>query len=144
MKNNIVLALMILVLAACSKNEEESANKISTSCDKVASTEVLNLESSDNQSVNILEASYIEGCLSVTLQYAGGCEDHEINMSLIPSTTLPASIDVFEAIILHETTDMCEANITETISFDISEIYSGDRDTNINFQGSDVVVEIRG
>lgn len=135
---------MILIFAACSKNEDNEQSRSVNGCDKVATSQVVNIASLDQPAISVLEAEYSEGCLNINVQYGGGCEEHVINLSLIPAPSLPASADVFEAFVLHESTDQCEALITETVSFDISQIYDGQRDASIMFNGSDVVVEIKG
>ena len=72
----------------------------------------------------LVQAVNIEGdCLRLTLQYSGGCAEHEVNLVLmIPECgTPPLPSPTFE--ISHDANgDMCEAWITKDYSFNISGI----------------------
>lgn len=78
-------------------------------------------DSLKNDPVNV-SAVKIEGdCLRLTLQYGGGCREHEINLVLIVPECATPPLPPPAFLISHDDKDdACDAWITKEYSFDIS------------------------
>jgi len=109
----------ILCLNACT----EQVVLPDSDCQKYKELGYLNQDSLKTDPF-VVQAVKIEGdCLRLTLQYSGGCKEHEVNLVLmIPECgTPPLPPPTFE--ISHDANgDSCEAWITKEYSFDISGI----------------------
>ncbi len=81
-----------------------------------------------------------DDCLNVTFQYGGGCiEDHLIELVWNGSMALSLPPQIWVKIV-HDDQDFCEALITKTVSYDISEISDGP--FIINFETTDTTLLI--
>ncbi|MBC8005840.1 MAG: hypothetical protein H7X84_10235 [Verrucomicrobia bacterium] len=113
----ILLIVSLSLLTACSEQMIIPQN----SCPNYKELYYLDSDSLKTDPVNV-SAVNIEGdCLRLTLQYSGGCKEHEVNLVLvIPECgTPPLPPPAFR--ISHDANgDMCEAWLTKVYSFDIS------------------------
>lgn len=114
----ILLIVSLSLLTACS---EQVILPTESGCPEYKELYYLQSDSLKTDPVNV-SAVKIEGnCLRLTLQYSGGCAEHEIELVLmVPECgTPPLPPPAF--LIGHDANgDMCEAWITKEYSFDIS------------------------
>ncbi len=84
-----------------------------------------------------------DDCLEISLSYGGGCEAHVFTMYLMPNRCGTPPVPPPSLVLCHESNgDMCEAYITETVSFSLTTLQSlgGNPITfslSLNFDGSD-------
>ena len=92
-------------------------------CRKYVELNYSNYNSLRTDQVSLISATVDGDCLMLTLQYSGGCEDHQIDLALIQPEcgTLPLPPPTFE--IRHNANnDVCKALVTKKYSFDVSGI----------------------
>ncbi|MBV5349090.1 hypothetical protein JZU61_05500, partial [bacterium] len=92
-------------------------------CAKYVELNYSNYNSLKTDPLNLINAKIDGDCLVLTLQYGGGCKEHQIDLALIQPEcgTPPLPPPTFE--IRHNANDdVCKALITKEYSFDISGI----------------------
>jgi len=77
-----------------------------------------------------------DNCLFIEVQYSGGCDEHDIQMAANGwIKTNPVQVD---ARLIHDNQDLCDALLTEEISFDLLSIrYSDSSKIIVNLKGVD-------
>jgi hypothetical protein len=121
MKQIFLFAFFISCLfqSACTEQIETSQN----SCTKYVELNFSNYNSLKTDPLSLISAKIDGDCLLLTLQYGGGCKEHQIDLALIQPEcgTPPLPPPTFE--IRHNANDdVCKALITKEYSFDISGI----------------------
>lgn len=119
---SIALLICSFCMCACTKQvqviEVQSGN-----CHRYTELNYLNYDSLKNDPINLLNVKMEHDCLLLTLQYGGGCKEHQVDLALIlpEKITHPLLSPTFE--IRHNSNnDVCKALITKDYSFDISGI----------------------
>lgn len=110
----------IFLIAGCS---EPVALIQQDDCSSYKEISFLNYDSLKSDPITLLSATIEGDCLKLTLQYGGGCEEHQVDLALILPVcgTPPLPPPTFE--IRHDAKgDACKALITEEYSFDLSGI----------------------
>lgn len=115
----ILLIVSYSLLTACS----EQVIVPESSCTKYKELGYLNQDSLKSDPINVLGVKIEGDCLRITLQYGGGCQEHEVNLVLmIPECGTPP-LPPPDFRISHDANgDVCKALITKEYSFDISGI----------------------
>jgi hypothetical protein len=93
------------------------------SCPNYVELNYSNYDSLKTDPIQVADAGIDGDCLFLTLQYSGGCKEHEVDLALIlpECGTPPLPPPTFE--IRHNANDdSCEAWLTKLYSFDISGI----------------------
>jgi len=126
MKQVFLLAILITLLfqSACTEQIETNQND----CTKYVELNYSNYNSLKTDPLSLISAKVEGDCLVLTLQYGGGCKEHQIDLALIQPEcgTPPLPPPTFE--IRHNANDdVCKALITEEYSFDISGIREKDK-----------------
>ena len=106
-------------LVACTEQVEMSQGN----CTKYVNLNYFNYDSLKTDPLTIIDVKITGDCLMLTLQYGGGCKEHQIDLVLIQPEcgTPPLPPPTFE--IRHNANgDACKALITKEYSFDISGI----------------------
>lgn len=77
-------------------------------------------------------------CLKVSVSYGGGCEEHFFEYA-IDGSILKTDPPILELSILHNDTDLCEAYITEELSFGLGdhEVFKTNPIMYIKIKGND-------
>ncbi len=122
------LLILALLWVSCRKEEPQAAlpsekSKVEITNSLDAYNRALQNRSAQNSDPFVLDTLYIDGdSLKITLSYSGGCARHSFKIiwnELITSSN-PPSVDL---LLLHDAHgDMCEAMITETLAFALSEL----------------------
>lgn len=118
MKSAIIAFLIFLL--ACTNQEEIIRN---ADCRKYITLNYSNYDSLKTDPLVLRDVKFDGDCLVLTLQYGGGCKDHQIDLAFIQPEcgTPPLPPPTFE--IRHDARgDACKALITKDYSFDISGI----------------------
>lgn len=115
----ILLLVSYSLLTACT----EEVIKPQSGCPKYKELGYLNQDSLKNDPIHV-QAVKIEGdCLFLTLQYSGGCREHEVDLVLMLPECATPPLPPPDFRISHDAHgDLCEAWITKEYSFDISGI----------------------
>ncbi|MBN2347535.1 MAG: hypothetical protein JXJ22_01785 [Bacteroidales bacterium] len=72
----------------------------------------------DNDLFEIEQLMNLHGCLSVDVEYGGGCKKHEFTMVQIPDLSAAPIIDTAEFLLYHNSNnDLCEAYIHNRLLF---------------------------
>ena len=106
-------------LVACTEQVEMSQDN----CPKYVNLNYINYDSLKTDPLTIIDVKLNGDCLMLTLQYGGGCKEHQIDLAFIQPEcgTPPLPPPTFE--IRHNANgDACKALITKEYSFDISGI----------------------
>jgi len=120
MKSVLFVILLFLFLAGCTNQEEISGTN---DCPKYVTLNYYNYDSLKTDPLTIIDVKFNGDCLMLTLQYGGGCKEHQIDLAFIQPEcgTPPLPPPTFE--IRHDANgDGCKALITKEYSFDISGI----------------------
>ena len=121
---SILFLIPFFFLCACSEQvETEKVELFQGDCQKYVELNYSNYDSLRTDPVNIINVKIEDDCLLLTLQYGGGCEEHQVDLALIHPWcgTPPLPPPTFE--IRHDSNDdSCYALITKDYSFDISGI----------------------
>ena len=93
------------------------------SCKKYVVLDALNFDSLRRDPISVLDVQLNGDCLVLTLQYGGGCAEHEVDLALIQPfcgtpPLPPATFDIRH----NAHGDACKALINKEYSFDISGI----------------------
>jgi hypothetical protein len=110
-----------MIFSACSEKTMELTN--SGNCFDYVELNYSNYSSLSTDPITIIEAKVDGDCLKLTLQYGGGCKEHQVDLALIQPDcgTPPLPPPTFE--IRHNANgDACKALVTKDYSFDISGI----------------------
>jgi len=126
MKQAFLFAIFITFLfqSACTEQIETNQND----CTKYVELNYSNYNSLKTDPLSLISAKVEGDCLVLTLQYGGGCKEHQIDLALIQPEcgTPPLPPPTFE--IRHNANDdVCKALITKEYSFDISGIREKDK-----------------
>lgn len=111
---------LIFALAACSDQVLVSET---TDCPKYVELNYSNYNSLSTDPISIISAKVDGDCLKLTLQYGGGCKEHQVDLALIQPEcgTPPLPPPTFE--IRHNANgDACKALVTKEYSFDLKGI----------------------
>lgn len=110
----------LVFLLSCTDKE---VINMTTDCPKYVELNFSNYNSLKTDPVILIDAKIEGDCLALTLQYGGGCTEHQIDLALIlpECGTPPLPPPTFE--IRHDAKgDVCKALVTKEYSFDISGI----------------------
>lgn len=116
-----IFLISFLLLYGCTNQEEILQNN--DACTKYVELNYSNYNSLKTDPLSLINAKIDGDCLILTLQYGGGCKEHQIDLALIQPEcgTPPLPPPTFE--IRHNANDdVCKALITKEYSFDISGI----------------------
>ena len=117
----IIIGVLLMVISACTEKTEELTNK--GYCSDYVELNYSNYNSLNTDPITIIKANVDGDCLKLTLQYGGGCKDHQVDLALIlpECGTPPLPPPTFE--IRHNANgDACKALVTKEYYFDISGI----------------------
>ena len=131
----VFLSIIFLGLSACNQDPVEvspdliKATKSQSAFDKVMQNRGTS-EGSD--AFEILDATISDELLTITVQYSGGCENHEFEAiwsgDFYPTFTDPPLAPV---VITHNSNgDLCEAAITEVLQIDVRGLFGSDYSTD--------------
>jgi hypothetical protein len=116
----LYLSLASLVfISACTEQVETAQDN----CTKFVKLSYFTYDSLKTDPLNVMSSKVEGDCLLLTLQYGGGCKEHQVDLALIlpECGTPPLPPPTFE--IRHNANgDACKALITKEYSFDISGI----------------------
>lgn len=118
---SILICFHLMLFSACTQKTEELTN--SGECPDYVELNYSNYNSLSTDPITIIRAKVDGDCLVLTLQYGGGCKEHQIDLALIRPEcgTPPLPPPTFE--IRHNANgDACKALVTKDYSFDISGI----------------------
>ena len=113
---------LLLFLYACTE-QAQVLEVLQNDCQKYVELNFSNYDSLKTDPLTILSVNMEGDCLQLTLQYGGGCTEHQVDLALIlpECGTPPLPPPTFE--IRHDARgDVCKALITKDYSFDISGI----------------------
>ncbi len=117
--STIILALIFALMACTDKViVSETSN-----CPKYVELNYSNYSSLSTDPISIISAKVDGDCLKLTLQYGGGCKEHQVDLALIQPEcgTPPLPPPTFE--IRHNANgDACKALVTKEYSFDLKGI----------------------
>lgn len=116
----LLVSFSILLIASCN---EPVALTDRMDCTKYKEISYLNYDSLKSDPITLINATVEGDCLKLTLQYGGGCEEHQVDLArILPDCgTPPLPPPTFE--IRHDAKgDACKALITKEYSFDLSGI----------------------
>lgn len=119
----LLLAPCFMVCACTEHVETNNVELLQGGCRKYVELNYSNYDSLKTDPANIINVKIEGDCLNVTLQYGGGCEEHQVDLALIipECGTPPLPPPTFE--IRHDAKgDACKALVTEDYSFNISGI----------------------
>lgn len=117
----IIIGVQLMVISACTEKIEELTN--SGECPDYVELNYSNYTSLSTDPITIIKAKVDGDCLVLTLQYGGGCKEHQVDLALIlpECGTPPLPPPTFE--IRHNANgDACKSLVTKDYSFDISGI----------------------
>lgn len=115
----IAIAVILISVFSCTARIESPE----TECVPFISLNFNNIDSLKTDPTTLKKAEIKADCLTLTLQYGGGCKEHQVDLALIPNEcgTPPVPSPVFE--IRHDAkADGCKALIEKEYSFNISGI----------------------
>ena len=118
---SILICFHLMLFSACTQKTEELTN--SGECPGYVELNYSNYNSLSTDPITIIKAKIDGDCLVLTLQYGGGCKEHQVDLALIlpECGTPPLPPTTFE--IRHNAKgDACKALVTKDYSFDISGI----------------------
>ena len=110
---------LLLFISACTEQVEIAQDD----CTKFVKLSYFTYDSLRTDAINVMSAKVDGDCLKLSLQYGGGCKDHQVDLALIlpECGTPPLPPPTFE--IRHNANnDACKALITKDYSFNISGI----------------------
>jgi hypothetical protein len=110
---------LLLFISACTEQVEIAQDD----CTKFVKLSYFTYDSLRTDAINVMSAKVDGDCLKLSLQYGGGCKDHQVDLALIlpECGTPPLPPPTFE--IRHNANnDACKALITKNYSFNISGI----------------------
>lgn len=117
----IVICVQLMVVSACTEKTAELTTK--GDCAQYVELNYSNYASLSTDPITIINAKVDGDCLKLTLQYGGGCREHQVDLAFIQPEcgTPPLPPPTFE--IRHNANgDACKALVTKDYSFDISGI----------------------
>lgn len=114
-----LLIALFFLLTACS----EQVIVPESACPKYKELGYLNQDSLKTDPINVLAVKIEGDCLHLTLQYGGGCQEHDLDLVLmLPECATPPLPPPDFRISHNAHGDVCKALITKEYSFDISGI----------------------
>lgn len=118
MKPFFILSMVSLsLLTSCSEQVVMPLNN----CPKYKELYYLESASLKTDPINVMDAKIEDDCLRLTLQYGGGCREHEVDLILVVPECATPPFPPPAFLISHDANgDLCEAWITKEVSFDIS------------------------
>ena len=131
----VFLSIVFLGLSACNQDPVEvNPNVIKATKNKSAYDEVMQNRgtSKGSDTFTILDATISNELLTITVQYSGGCENHEFeaiwNGGFYPTAVPPSLAPV---VITHNANgDLCEAAITKVLQIDVKSLFGSDYSTD--------------
>ncbi|MBV5312000.1 MAG: hypothetical protein JZU47_01820 [Prolixibacteraceae bacterium] len=111
--------ILLVFISACTEQVEIAQDN----CTKFVKLSYFTYDSLKTDAINVMSAKVDGDCLKLSLQYGGGCKDHQVDLALIlpECGTPPLPPPTFE--IRHNANnDACKALITKDYSFNISGI----------------------
>ena len=120
MNNKIIILFISFSFAFLSCNDNTS-NPIKLECDQEIIVDNTSFENSPNDSFEFKNVEIINNCLSITIEYGGGCGTVEVN--LIDSEFIEESNPLQRRIRLSfKDEDSCKALISKKVSFSLEPI----------------------
>lgn len=114
----ILLIVTSILFTACS---EQVILPTKSGCPRYKELYYLESDSLKTNPVNVSDVKIEGDCLRLTLQYSGGCGEHEIELVLMVPECGTPPLPPPAILISHDANgDLCEAWITKEYSFDIS------------------------
>ncbi|TCO10492.1 hypothetical protein [Natronoflexus pectinivorans] len=135
----IILLAATFTFISCSKDEEKettSDEKISLTTVKSSNSDFFNIKNNSSGATSdpfeILEVSFEDGLIKITVGYSGGCETHHFTLTwdeMMRSSNPP----IMHLILTHDANnDFCDAYITETLYFPLENILDSIMITNVS------------
>jgi len=129
MKRFIIILVIIAAVASCKKGPDDAKDTKSSEIILISSFSgfsdaLLNRSSVTSDPFELKDIVITDDSVKITVAYSGGCKKHsfEIIWNETISSTVPPQTGI---IIIHNANqDMCEAYITETLAFCISDLTS--------------------
>ncbi|MFA5326379.1 MAG: NigD-like C-terminal domain-containing protein [Prolixibacteraceae bacterium] len=121
MKPTFVSLLLSVLIATTACHNKEDVEIITNDSQEYVVLSYFNCDSLQTDPVTVISGKVDGDFLILTLQYGGGCKDHQVNLALIlpECGTPPLPPPTFE--IRHNANgDACKALITKEYSFNIS------------------------
>lgn len=121
-----MLTLSILIIASCdnSLDNPEFNSNINNRSDQDAYDQLVTALDDDqiiSDNFYLRSAEVVDSVLHVTVSYSGGCREHSFEL-VWPEAIIMIFPPQFNVILLHDSNnDLCEAAITETLIFELSE-----------------------
>ncbi len=113
------VGFFMLLLVSC--NEEELPSESQNNEISLAAARGTNFVIENSDPFKLLKVEVVEEQVEVTVQYAGGCKQHNFEM-VWPEIMTDVFPPDFEVVLNHDSNDdMCEALITRILSFGISD-----------------------
>ena len=142
MKTYTIIILLSLITFSCS-NSKKATKKMEEQKEQVAELEanakkgVLTQDwarYNNSQSYNILSVSLTNNLLSLTINYQGGCAEHEFD--LIGSSFIMKSLPPKRGLKLyhHPSEDDCRELVQKTLIFDISDFRYGNEEIILSLE----------
>lgn len=116
----IITILYVFLISGCNESEVVLQKN---DCTSYKELNYFNYDSLKSDPITLINATIEGDCMKLTLQYGGGCEEHQVDLALIlpECGTPPLPPSTFE--IRHDAKgDACKALITKEFSFDLSGI----------------------
>ncbi|MDP2888446.1 MAG: NigD-like C-terminal domain-containing protein [Bacteroidota bacterium] len=129
---SILFLIPFFFLYACTEQAQDVEIR-QGDCLQYVDLDAANYDSLKTDPINLINAQLVGDCLKLTLQYSGGCEEHQVDLALIHPWcgTPPLPPPTFE--IRHNSNeDNCKALVTKDYSFDISGIREQGK-SNVDF-----------
>lgn len=115
----VILIVSSFLFTACSEQVIVPENN----CPKYKEVGYMNQDSLKTDPINVLDVKIVGDCLQLTLQYGGGCKEHEVDLVLmLPECATPPLPPPDFRISHNAHGDACKALITKEYSFDLSGI----------------------
>lgn len=129
-----ILLILVIGLAACHKDDLSD-------CKAIQYDQDLYEKGPEDAGTQIMTYEIVDDCLELTVQYGGGCQEHEIG--LVVGSWVYTLPPIAEAKLLHENNDPCDALVTETLYFETESLTSGDVEKiKLAIKGLDELIEI--
>ncbi len=119
----LVLFCLAVVFLSCSNNSNFLSSIVtdpnSYLTGKIFIVDSLNIKSLSNDYLKVIKQSIQNDFLNLTVQYYGGCTEHEVNI-YIPKGILKTNPPQFELFISHNrNNDLCESIVTKEYKINI-------------------------
>lgn len=134
-KSTWILLLLLIGLVAC---QEENLSD----CKAIQYDYELFENGPEDEGTKIMDYDLVDDCLELTVQYGGGCQEHEID--LVVGTWGYSLPPVAFSKLLHENNDPCDALVTKTLYFELESLLakSGGDELKLAIEGFDEFIII--